>query len=73
MQLRRFNAYKEQKKLNRKQHFESNIRIRTVVLSMFVLVGSIMLFTFSKFVSTATVDVMHSKVGKFVLLLMVEV
>ena len=65
MGLKRFNVYSEQRKLNRRHSYRENIKIRTIVLSIFVLVGSIMLFTYSKFSKTIKLDVMHAKVSNF--------
>ena len=61
MRLKRFNVKQEQQKLNRKHNYEKNVKTRTVILSILVLVGSIMLFTYSSFTKTITMDVMHSK------------
>ena len=66
MKLSRFNASSEQRKLNRKTNLASNIRVRTIVLSIFVLVGSIMLFTYSSFSKTIKLDIMHAKVANFI-------
>ena len=65
MGLKRFNVYNEQRKLNRRQSYRENIKIRTIVLSIFVLVGSIMLFTYSSFSKTIKLDIMHAKVANF--------
>ena len=61
MKLKRFNIEQEQHKLNRKYKLDKNIKKRTVVLSIFILIGSIMLYTYSSFTRTVTVDVMHAK------------
>ena len=63
--MKRFNVAKEERKLNRKINLANNIKIRTIILSIFVLVGSIMLFTYSKYSTSIKLDIMHSKVENF--------
>ena len=63
--MKRFNVVKEQRKLNKKINLANNIKIRTIILSIFVLVGSIMLFTYSKYSTSVKLDIMHSKVANF--------
>ena len=63
--MKRFNIAKEERKLNRKNNIANNIKIRTIILSIFVLVGSIMLFTYSKYSTSVKLDIMHSKVANF--------
>ena len=66
MKLRKFNATRESKKLSNKQQREYQVKTRTMILSIGILICSIILCTYAAFSSTNKVDVMKSNVGNLV-------
>ena len=63
MGLKRFNTNLESKKLANKQKREYNVKTRTLILSIGILVCSIILCTYATFSSNNKVDVINSSVG----------
>ena len=63
MGLKRFNAKSKSKKLVNKQKREYQVKTRTMILSIGILICSIILCTYAAFNSTGKVDVIHSNVG----------
>ena len=66
MKLRKFNATSESKKLNNRKRKEYNVKVRTMVLSIGILVCSIILCTYAAFKTSGKVDVIKSSVGNLV-------
>jgi len=63
--LKRFDKRKELKKLKNKKYKNARIKKSTTVLSIFILVGSIIYFTFARFESNKSFIIVDAKVGDF--------
>ena len=66
MRLRKFNANRESRKLSNRQRREYQVKTRTMILSIGILICSIILCTYAAFKTSGKVDVMKSSVGNLV-------
>ena len=65
MKLKKFNKSMHLRKLHNKINRESNIKVRTIVLSIVVLFAGIIYFTFARYESNHSFILLNSKVGDF--------
>lgn len=65
MRLKKFDKDKKQKQLKKKLNSGFNIKKRSLILSVFILLSAIIYFTFARFESSNSFNLINSKVGDF--------